>query len=301
MAELITRTIYGSTLQTNQLLGLPHEIWEFSTLNEYLNVQSRVLPTASQVPKLCLYGIGNGGHIMATGPGGVQYPKGLQHKATDGNCFNLIPQVLREPGNDLTPAERALFCGRREEIHQGLTWIAYYFCWLPTVGVKTLAEYHVVKDGVDKAEPFVPDSSNLNPVPSSLTPEGVNVLSGDYVSTTARTPVFMDAWRAAELLNVSRVMYDTDELAIISEMLFCSAVEKIVPIQLPGGAQAQFKEAVAVQAVSHYSCFFPMKYNNNGVELLVDMGATEPLFAKSVLGTTVTTTTRTTTSANVTG
>lgn len=298
MAELITRTIYGSTLQTNQLLGLPHEVWEFSTLNEYLNVQSRVLPSASQTPKLCLYGIGNGGHIMATGPGGVQYPKGLQHKATDANCFNLIPMILREPTNDLTPGEQALFAGRREEIHQGLTWIAYYFAWLPTAGVKTQAEYHVVKDGVDKEEPFVPDSSNLNPVPSSLTPEGVNVLSGDYVSTTARTPVMMDAWRAAELLNVSRVMWDTDELAIISEMIFCSAVEKVIQIQVGGGATRQFKEAVAVQAVSHYSCFFPMKYNNNGVELLVDMGATEPLFAKQTTGSVVTTTT--TTSANVT-
>lgn len=284
MAELITRTIYGGILQTNQLLGLPHQFLSSSTLNEVLNIQSGVLPSNSQTPTLRLYGIGNGGHVMATGPNGVQYPKGLQHKATDANCFNLIPQVLREPTNDLTDAERALFAGRREEQHQGRTWIAYYWCRLPLAGVVTVAEYHVVKDGVDKPKPFEPDSSNLNPVPDPLAPEGVNVITGDYVSSTARTPVLLDAWRAAELLNVSRVKWDTDELAIISEIVFCSAVDKVIPIQV-NGANKQFNEAVGVQVVSHYSCFFPMKYNNNGVELLVDIGATEPLFAKQTLGT----------------
>lgn len=288
MSELITRTVYGSFLQTNQLLGLPHKILKNTTLNERFNIQSGVLPPNSQTPVLNLWGVGNGGHVMATGPGGVQYPKGLQHRATDGAAFNPLPLVLREPTNDLTQAERALFCGRREEQHQGRTWIAYYYCWLPKVGVESVMEYHVVKDGQDVPSPFVPDTSNLNPVPDQMSSEGVNVISGDYVSTTARTPLNMSAWLAAEFLNVSRVMYDTDELAIISELVLCSSVPKVIPVT-SGGATFQFNEAVAVQVVSHFSCFFPMKYNNNGVELLLDIGATEPLFAKQTLGGTATT------------
>jgi hypothetical protein len=283
MSELITRTVYGSFLQTNQLLGLPHKILKNTTQNERFNIQSGVLPPDSRTPVLNLWGVGNGGHMMATGPGGVQYPKGLQHKATDASAFSPMPLILREPTNDLTAAERNLFCGRREEQHQGRTWIAYYFCWLPKVGVEAVMEYHVVKDGEDVPSPFIPDTSNLNPVPEMLSSEGVNVISGDYVSTTARTPLTMSAWLAAEFLNVSRVMYDTDELAIISELVMCSSVPKVVPVS-SGGVNFQFNEAVGIQCVSHFSCFFPMKYNNNGVELLLDIGATEPLFAKQTLG-----------------
>lgn len=276
--EIITRTAYGSYLQTNMLLGLNHKVLPSTTLNEKFNIQSGILPPNSATPVLRYYAIGNGGHSMATGPGGVQYPKGLQHKATDAAAFNHLPFVLREPTSDLTQQERANYGLRREEVHQGATYVAYYLKRIPMAGVVPQMEYHVVKDGADTPSPFVPDSSNLNPIPSQLANTGVNVVSGDYVSTTARVPLTMSAWDAAEFLNVARVIYDTDDLAIVSEIELCSAVDKVVPVTV-NGATTNFNEAVGVQVCSHFACFFPMKYNNNGVELLLDIGATEPLFA----------------------
>lgn len=286
--EIITRTAYGSYLQTNMLLGLKHKILPNTTLNEKFNIQSGILPPDSATPVLRYYSVGNGGHTMGTGPGGVQYPKGIQHKATDAAGFNVLPFVLREPSNDLTLEERKKYGLRREETHQGKTWVAYYLKRLDLTSVVSQMEYHVVKDGVDTPEPFVPDSSNLNPVPSALASTGVNVVSGDYVSTTARTPLSFSAWDAAEYLNVSNVIYDTDDLAIVSEIQLCSAVDKVVPITV-NGATTNFNEAVGVQVCSHYSCFFPMKYNNNGVDLLLDVGATEPLFAVDPVTNTATT------------
>lgn len=278
--ELITRTIYGSYLQTNMLLGLNHQIKANTTLNERFNIQSGVLPPNAQTPVLRYYSIGNGGHTMGTGAGGVQYPKGLQHKATDACTFNPLPFVLREPTNDLTVTEKANYGLRREEIHQGKTWIAYYLKRMPMQGVVPVMEYHTVEAGQDTASPFVPDTSNLNPVPTALDSSGVNVVSGDYVSTTAKVSLALSAWDAAEFLNVANVIYDTDDLAIISEIALCSAVDKVVQVT-SNGVTFNFNEAVGVQVASHFSCFFPMKYNNNGVELILDVGATEPLFALS--------------------
>lgn len=277
--ENITRTVYGSYLQTNMYLGLDHRIIPNTTLNEKFDIQSGVLPPAGQNPAVRYYAIGNGGHRMAVGADGIPYPEPIQHRATDAALFNHLPFVLRDPTNDLTPTERARYALRKEETYQGRRWIAYYLKRMVLDSVVPGMEYTTVNSGVPTTVPFTPDSSHLSPVPPQLNPNGVNVVTGDYVSSTAKVDLKLTAAEVAEILNVAKVIYDDERYAIVSEIALCSGVNKPVPVPGPGSATFNFNEAIGVQVCSHFAAFYPMKYNLNGVDLLLDVGATEPMFA----------------------
>lgn len=272
--ENITRTAIGSLLQTYQLLGLNYRYVEKTTLNEKFEIQAGVIPAAGVNPSLRYYAIGNGGHRITTGADGIGLPDPIQHRTTDCALFNHLPFVLREPTNDLTAADRAKYALRREETYQNKRWIAYYLKRLDVSAVVPAMEYHAVTSSGEQVAPWVPDSSNLSPTPPVLNSEGVNVVTGDYVAITAKTTLSLTAQDATELLNVAKVIYDDDRYAIISEIGLCSGVDKPVTV-----GQLTYSEAIGVQVVAHYGAIYPMKYNQNGVDLLLDIGATEPLFA----------------------
>lgn len=278
MAENITRTIYGSYLQTCKQLGLPFVLAANTTLNEKFGIQQNVVPDSNQIPNMRYFSIGNGGHRMTIGAGGVAMPEPVQHLATDAALYKHLPFVLRETNNDLTTAERAHYALRRTEVHNGITYVAYYLKRMDLTGVAAAMEHITVTDGISSVSSFVPDNSNLNPVPPVLSSSGVNVVSGDYVAATAKIGLVLSQIDAAELLNVATVLFNDDNYAIISEIALCSGVDKLVAVTGAGSASFNFTEAIGVQVVSHINTVLLMKFSNNGTEVLLDVGATEPLF-----------------------
>ncbi|MNU19563.1 hypothetical protein D3C71_77920 [compost metagenome] len=277
--ENITRTVYGSYLQTCMLLGLPFVVFDHTTLNEKFSVQNGVLPDISETPRMRYYAIGNGGHRFIQGGNGLSKPEPIQHRATDAACFNHIPFVLREPTADLSVTERAKYGLRREETHNGTRYIAYYLKRMEFTGVVPKMEYKTVQDGETVTTPFVPNTSNLNPTPPVLNSQGVNLTTGDYTTTTAKVQLDMTRAEVDELLNVANILYADDGYAIISEVAASSGVDKIVQSPGPGSTTINFNDAIAVQVCSHMNTFFPLKFSNDGLVLLLDVGATEPLFS----------------------
>lgn len=276
--ENITRTIYGSKLQTCLLMGLPFVLETNSTLNERFGIQNGVAPDATVIPTMRYFCIGNGGHTFTMGAGGRSKPEPIQHRGTDAGLFSPIPFVLRETNNDLDVTERAKYALRRQETHGGRQYFAYYAKRLDLVNVSAGMELIHVQDNVNTVTAFIPDSSNLNPTPPVLSSTGVNTVTGEYVSATAKIGLILSGVDINELLNVGQVIYDDPELAIISEVGLCSGVDKYV--QSPGvsGTTINFNEAIAVQIVTHINTFKPAAYVSNGTEILLDVGATEPLF-----------------------
>ena len=276
--ENITRTIYGAALQTCLLMALPLTIKTNSTLNERFGIQNGVMPPDDVLPSMRYYCIGNGGHTFTVGAGGRSKPEPIQHRGTDAGLYSPLPFVLREPNNDLPVTERAKYALRRTETHQGRTWFAYYLKRMDLDTVTAGMELITVRDGTSTITNFTPTSENLNPRPPVLSANGVNVISGDYVSATAKLPLILSPQDVAELLNVCKVIYDDEQMAVISEIGLCSGVDKNVQSAGEGGTTINFNEAIAVQIVSHVNTFQPLAYSNNGTELLLDVGATEPLF-----------------------
>lgn len=276
--ENITRTIYGSKLQTCLLMGLPFVLDTNTTLNERFGIQNGVTPASDVIPAMRYFCIGNGGHTFTVGAGGRSKPEPVQHRGTDASLFSPLPFVLRETNNDLDVTERAKYALRRTETHQGIQYFAYYLKRLDFTGVAAGMELINVADGVSTVTAFAPDSSNLNPTPPVLSSGGINTVTGEYVSATAKIGVVLSASDINELLNVGKVIYDDEEMAIISEIGLCSGVDKNVQSSGPNNTTINFNEAIAVQIVSHINTFKPTAYVNNGTEILLDVGATEPLF-----------------------
>lgn len=275
----ITRTIYGSLLQTVKLLGLPFSKKTNSTLNEKFGIQADAVPSISDMPNVQYYVIGNGGHRMSVGTDGIAKPEPIQHRATDAALFHHLPFVLREPQNDLAAADRANYGLRREETWNGLRYIAYYLKRIPLSTVVADMEYKSVQDGNTITSPFAPDSSNLNPTPPALSPSGVNVVTGDYTTATAKVSLALTAADVTELLNVAKVIYDDEDYAIISEIGLVSGVDKVITTTGVGAATISFNEVICAQVVSHINTFFPLRFSSNGTEILLDVGSTEPMYS----------------------
>jgi hypothetical protein len=283
--ENITRTGYNNMLQTAMLLGAPYTWLPNSTLNERLTIQAKVYPASDVYPRLKYVCIGNGGHTMSVGADGVAAPDPTQHIGTNSGLFKPLPFVLREVTNDLTDAERVNYALRREETWNGRRYYAYYAKRIDTSNVVPKLEYIQVRDGVTTTEDFVPDSSDLNPVPQDLSPDGVNTTNGDYIATSAKLPLDFDANDMTELRNVGMVIYGEEKRAIISEIALCTGVDKQVSVTTGGNATVMFNEAIGVQISSFVSSFIQSKYQKSGEDVLLDIGATEPLFKLEAVAT----------------
>ncbi len=273
----IVRTIYSSYLQTCGLLELPFELKANTTLNEKFNIQSGVTPTVDQMPSLGYFSVGNGGHKYITGAGGIAVPDPIQHRATDAALFNHLPFVLREPELDLSQAQRANYALRKQVTYNGKVYWAYYLKRFTKDNVKAAMEYRVINNGSTVSSPFVPNSSNLNPTPPELNNTGVNVVTAEYVAATAKFELSLSDADVAELLHVASVMYDNDAYAIISEIALCTGVDKIVSV--PGvSGNFNFTEAIAVQVATFVSLHSALKWSENGVSIVLDVGSANSMF-----------------------
>lgn len=277
--EITTRTLLGSYLQTVLLQRLPFEIEPHTTLNEKFGIEKDTLIPAGVYPAMRYFAIGCGGHRMATGANGMTKPDPLQHRARDFALFTHLPFVLREQNNDLSRAERDRYGLRREEIHNGLRYFAYYAKRIILDNVKAGMEYVIVRDGEDPiVSRFTPDSADLNPKPQPLNNTGVQTVSGDYVAATAKADISFSKADVAELKNVALILFQDADYAIISELALLSGVDKMVASPGPGSSTIQFNEVLACQVVTHFNTFSSMTYNVDGLDITLDTGATEPLF-----------------------
>jgi hypothetical protein len=275
--ENVTRTVYGARLQSALLLGLPLEIAPNSTMNQDLGIQENVAIAQTDRPAMRYLAIGNGGHIMRVGTNNISRPVPVQHKATDASLYNQLPFVLRAVTNDLSATERGNYGLRRLEVHDGIQYIAYYLKRLDFSDVRTVMEYKTVANNQTTTTEFIPNTSNLEPVPPALSNTGVNVTTGDYVSATAKVPFKLTEAEVTELLDVANIIYGDNGYAMISEMALCSGVDKLITVNPGTGSAFNFNEVVATQIVTFVSSFFSLLFNNSGVNVLLDLGATEPL------------------------
>jgi hypothetical protein len=274
--ENIVRTIFGSALQSSLLMGVPHTYPTNTTLNEKFDIQSGVYPAPEILGKMRYWSIGLGGHTLSVGANGVPVPQPVQHRGTDAALYRHRPFVLREINNDLSPAERTKYALRRKETHQGRDYIAYYLRRMDMTNVNVAMELVTIAEGVTTITPFVPTSANLSPVPPVLSNSGVNVVNGEYTSATAKISLLLSELDVAEYINVANVLEEDDNYAIISEVALCSGVDKTVTSPADNNSTINFNEAIAVQVVTFVNVFYPVKFTNTGVNILLDVGASEP-------------------------
>lgn len=252
-------------------------------MNQKFGIQNGTVPVSTERPKLGYYCIGNRGHQLVVGGEGIPKPEPVQHSATDAALYGHIPFVLRLVTNDLTSTERARYALRREEQHNGDTYVAYYLRRLDLTNVTPIMNLKTVTNGVEQTTAFVPNSSNLNPTPPDIINSGVNVTDGQYVSASAVVTLSLTETDALELINVAKVLYNDEYYSIISEIGLCTGIDKVVQVTSSIGGTFNFNEAIVVQIASHIPAMIPLKFSNTGTDITLSLGATEPLFSLSSL------------------
>ncbi len=275
----ITRTVYGSRLQTMQLLGLPYTPLANSTLNEKFDIQSGVSPANGALPRVRYYVIGNGGHRNQTGSDGHPYTYPIKHSAADAALFKHLPFVIRKPSEDLDATTRAKYCLRRLETIRGVQYVVYYGRRMDMSNVVPQLLTNTKIDGVTTSSPFVPSGANLNPVAPVVPPTGVVSTDGTTLSASAVLALGMTENDVAEFLNGVNILFDNVYYGVISEIGLVAGEDRQVPLLMPGGTSSgTYTEVVGATITTHVSDNYPVTSANRGFEFNLDLGASEPLF-----------------------
>lgn len=299
----IVRTILGIRVQTALNLGLALDMPQNSTINEVLT-DSAVVPyqpnpvslgmefaepydmvSDSKNVREQLLVIGNKGHRAASGGTyGIDTMDPVPHLATDTGLFGMIPFVIRPFSDDLTPTQRNIYRLRKTMWYNGELYVAYYGRKINISSVVPEMTITDVSNGVPQTRPFVPSINNLKPQPRAIDGEG----DGSYVETVANVEILFGEQEITWLKEVGQILFNDPNKGLISELAFCSCVDKPVTKRYPGsGTQnstnvppGERYEAVAVQVNTFVSTYLTPNLNG-GFGGTYNLGGNDPLYQTS--------------------
>ncbi|WJJ55136.1 virion structural protein [Xanthomonas phage RTH11] len=275
--RIITRTINGSRILAGLQQGKEYTHVPFTTLNEALGSNAAVMPLDGDTPRVRYYAIGINGHVNRVGTDGGHYTQARQKGPEEFGLYNQIPFVLRSPTEDLTQAERAPYALRKIIEINGEKFIAYYLKRIPISNEAVKMLHNTVVDGVTTTVPYVPTNANLHPVPKD--PSSVNVIStnGTYLSTSAMMTLEFSAKDVEELLEVAKIMFGSEERALISEIALVAGSDRTLQVTDPGQAPFAMNEVVQAQISTNITGLWPVAFTSEGFTYDLDLGGTEPM------------------------
>lgn len=276
----VTRTVYGTYLQTIKNLGIPFELIPNTTLNERFDVQSGIQPPITQVPAMRYFAIGNLGHMTVKADDGSDETVPVPHRATDAGLYGQIPFVLREVTNDLPAHIRDRYALRVMETHDGVNYVAYYLRRISMDDVIAQLQRVEVTDGVATTTPFTPTTDNLNPERPAISNTGVVLGSTSSESASAVMTVELGPDDIAEILNAHQIRTGSSRSPVVSEIALCSGVDKDVQGSSGGAGTFTYSEVIACQVNVHVSTYHAIGYATNGATFTLDVGGVEPMLGE---------------------
>lgn len=301
----LTRTVYGAGVQTALLLGLPHRLHEYSTFNEAINMGSVVSfqptvatrgmqiarpydpATDTRSLKMGVYVIGNRGHQVTTEPDGATTFNPVERNARSSGLYGLIPFLVRPIANDLTIAERTKYRLRKTIELGGELYVAYYGRVFDASQVNLEYITSIVSNGTSTTATLTPTSDDLKPTPPNIT----GVTTGSYARISAISPLNFTDDEVRELKNACNILWGKESLAMISEIAFCTAVDKPIYRNYPATGEQQYSEVANSTIMEAVACQASIVLNfepitagslNGGLNITTDVGISEPLFGKKI-------------------
>jgi hypothetical protein len=282
----VTRTAIGSLLQDNLLAGKQQPLLTGTTLNELFQIQQNAVLGQGENPAFGYYAIGNKGHTSSIIDGTDTIIDLYKHAPEDCACWNHIPFVLRAEANDLSADLRLNYGLRRAEQHGGKNYFAYYLKRVDLSGSTAKVTRTKIVNGVKDTKDYAFTSANLNPVRPIVLPDEATTTANDFLATTMPVTIKFDLFDVEELYNVFEVLKGTAKQAIISELAFCSGVDRNIPSIGAGGAAITVKEVIGCQVITFVTTYKQLSIDNEGFTINMELGATEPMLTGTALGST---------------
>lgn len=278
--KAITRNAAGMAIITAAAFGKTGYVPPTNTtLNERLDIQRDTPYPDNVLPQLKYFVIGDKGRMYTANADGKAYTIPYKHGPVDQATYGLIPLVLRDTDNDLTPQERERYFLRRFEEHDGVTKIAYYARSFNVPDEQPTISYIAVDDeGNDlPAVPYEYTSSNLEPEPTPLPPNGSVITTGDHVTSTLLCTISLTSFDVQELINVNRIIYDTEYTAVISELAIVIGAELTVTGQAGDGSDIVYSELTGATVAYMTSADYNMTELTEGADIILNVGNDEPM------------------------
>lgn len=272
----ITRTLYGTKLQTEHTLGLTYEVVPNTTQNEHFDVQADQEPQPGVRPTIGYLGIGNMGHKTVVAEDGSEEVIPRYHRNTDSGFYSQIPIVLREVTNDLPAELRNRYAMRVRETHDEVEYYAYYLKRINMEDVRASLQRSEVVDGVETTTPFNPTSDNLNPTPPKIDNQGTILGSDSSVFASAVLGIALDSTDIAEILNAHQIRTGSNRSPVVSEFGLISGVDKTVSANAGSGSSFTYEEVICAQINVFICGHHAIGYSADGLDLTLDVGGVEP-------------------------
>lgn len=279
----VTRTIYGGELQTAMIQGIPYVYEPNSTINEALDINPGVIPSAGVYARMKYYIIGVGGHKLGAGASGRPKTVEEEFEPTSGSLYEQRPFVLRLESNDLTEQQRLNYGLRKKLVINSKNYVAYYGRVIDQTNTKTTKSLYKKRNNVDSYLPFIPSNDNIKPTPPIILPnQSVPTLANaDKVVVSSVTTIPFTEWEVNEYVSAIRIIDGDEDYAVISEIGLVAAFERVVTAEGAGGASFQFKEMMGSLLIQYITLYIDFNSANLGTQFTIDAGVGEPMVTKS--------------------
>lgn len=296
----ITRTAMGARFQLEKVIGAPSLAIANSTLDEAIN-NSAIVPFQPAIPtigmelpddynyqtdtggRLQYFAIGSGGHFSVTGATGTRPKMGRKpHSARETGFFEMIPFVIKNIEDDLTPEQRENYRLRKVLEVNGQLKVAYFLRRIDLSNA-TIVQNIVKKDkNVITSQPYRPTANDLDPADPVV--NGTN--DGTYIQTLVPVDLVFNSLEAQWLREVAQVWYGDANEAIISEIALCSGFDKPITKRYsldPNNQTVQtiassLKEAQQVRISVIESLYHQMAFTNGSLTEKIFIGTEDPLY-----------------------
>lgn len=274
------RTHMAQYLQSVLYLRRPFILNPITTLNTKLGVHPDLQIPPDQYPEPKFLAIGDGGHRLVTKAGGRPVLNNIPHRARHSALYNQLPFVLREVNADLSAAQRSGYALRKRITVGSQEYYAYYLKRLNLNAVETSTKHVVTESGSNTVVTFVPTNNDLNPEPPAYVADGTNVTRAEYLVTETPIQIVFTAADRDEFMNVARILYNDEDMAIISEMALVSGADRQVTGQGSDGQSINYMECAAAQINHFFQTKRFLKDDTQGFVLDVGIGGEDPMLVE---------------------
>lgn len=276
----VTRTIYGAFVQACQFNGAPFTALPNTTLNQKFNVLPDQHTSGNIVPDLKYFGIGIGGITMELGVGGTYIPTPIIFAPDQASLYKPIPFLIRPLNQDVAANVRANYRMRAIVTYNNIQYVAYYLKLLPSSTASPQIQLMNVNNGVQNSYPYTPSVDVLNPTPPTVNAQTQNVTVANYLSVSNQLALALTADDIVEIQNACSIIYGDPNYAVISELALCTGVDYAATATI-NGVSTGYDEAIDVQVSSYIQDMFALQFSNSEIDLVLDIGSTEPLLVLS--------------------
>lgn len=270
-----TKTIWASYIEQIEACNITFAPEPNTTINQSLAIEAGTNLPNNETMRMQYLVIGKGGHQNVAGS--TSRVNTLQHGIRDADLFDMIPFVLRETNNDLSPVERAKYRLRKLINVGGTNYFAYY-CRVVTLGAAK-PQIEMIDMSVDPRAitPYVINANQLTPTPLTLDASGnVNTATQNHIRVAIPLEITLDSTDLANILEAVTIMTGDARDAIISEVGMCYGMDKSVTSSA-GGVSVTYDEVLACTIAHHIPARADLQLTSDELKLNYSLATTQPL------------------------